>query len=167
MTTPTAVQQQQITQILQAEVECVNDLLLSLESEYDALAEQHADALEEVVRDKQIKIQRLEAVTRQREQLLNSFDDTVAVEKQSQSEHQVIQNNKQLADLWEKLVVIAEKCREKNRVNGSIVETASRQSRHALDILRGITPNSSSNSETYDNSGRTTSFTNKHTLVHV
>lgn len=170
MVTSVNNQQQEITQILQTEVECVRLLLKSLELEYEALAEHHSATLEEVVRDKQLKIQQLEVVSRQRENLLASFDNTNAnidAGNNQQNRHYQFNDNKQLTELWDELVNLAEACREKNRVNGSIVDTVSRQSRHALDILRGISPDASADSELYDNAGQTKSFANKRSLVHV
>ena len=172
MVTSANDQQQEIKQILQTEVECVHLLLKSLELEYEALAEHHSATLEEAVRDKQEKILQLEVVSKQREKLLASFDnanadgDAGAGENQ-QNKHYQFKDNNQLTELWNQLVNLAEECREKNRVNGSIVETVSRQSRHALDILRGIAPDASADSELYDNAGQTKSFANKRSLVHV
>ena len=159
-------QQQEIKQILQTEVECVHLLLKSLEQEYDALAQHNSAALEEAVRDKQEKIQQLEVVSRQREKLLASFDG-VNVDEKKQNTHYQFNDNEQLTALWSELVNLAEECCEKNRVNGSIVEIVSRQSRHALDILRGIAPDAPATSELYDNAGQTKSFANKRSLVHV
>jgi flagella synthesis protein FlgN len=159
-------QQQEVKQILQAEVECVHLLLKSLEMEYEALAEHNSVALEEVVRDKQEKIQQLEVVSGQREKLLASFDGVNTDESQQNRRYQ-FNDDEQLAVLWNELVNVAEQCCEKNRVNGSIVELVSRQSRHALDILRGIAPDASAASELYDNAGQTKSFANKRSLVHV
>ena len=160
-------QQQEIKQILQTEVECVRLLLKSLELEYEALAEHHSAALEEAVQDKHGKIQQLEVVSRQREKLLAPFDSIntdLGAEENAQNKRYQFNDNKQLTALWNELVNLAEECREKNRVNGSIVELVSRQSRHALDILRGIAPAAS---ELYDNAGKTKSFANKRSLVHV
>jgi len=167
MVTSVNNQQQEIKQILQTEVECVHLLLKSLELEYEALAEHHSAALEEVVRDKQEKIQQLEVVSRQREKLMASFDNANTNVDAGENKHYQFHDNKQLAELWDELVNVAEECREKNRVNGSIVELVSRQSRHALDILRGIAPDTSAASEIYDNAGHTKSFANKRSLVHV
>ena len=170
MVTSANNQHQEVKQILQTEVECVHLLLKSLELEYDALAQHNSAALEEVVRDKQEKIQKLEVVSRQREKLLASFDgvntDVNADENQQNKRYQ-FNDDEQLAVLWSELVNLAEECCEKNRVNGSIVELVSRQSRHALDILRGIAPDALAVSELYDNAGQTKSFANKRSLVHV
>ena len=170
MVTSADNQQQEIKQILQTEVECVRLLLKSLELEYEALAEHHSATLEEVVRDKHKRIQQLEVVSRRREKLLASFDSAngdAEAEQSRQNKHYQFNDNRQLTELWSELVNVAEQCREKNRLNGSIVEQVSRQSRHALDILRGITPDASAVSELYDNAGQTKSFTNKRSLVHI
>ncbi len=155
--------QQEIKEILQTEVECVQILLKTLEQEYEALAERHSTILEEVVRDKQEKVHKLEVVSRRREQLMASFDSA----NKDGSQRDQFSDDEQLKKLWNELVSAAEACREKNRVNGSIVELVSRQSRHALDILHGISPDTSSVSELYDNVGKTKSFANKRSLVHV
>jgi flagella synthesis protein FlgN len=161
------IQLQEIKQIFQKEIECAHLLLQSLDREYEALAKHHADTLSDAVTDKQEKIQQLELISRQREKLLASFD-AVNIEKNSnQNKHYQFNGNKQLQDLWNVLVDVAEKCRDKNRINGSIVEVVSKQSRHALDILQGILPDTSSISEVYDQAGQTTKSTNKRSLVQV
>ena len=172
MVTSANNQQQEIKQILQTEVECVHLLLKALELEYEALAEHHSTMLDEVVRDKQEKIQQLEVVSRRREKLLASFDAVnvdanAEADESRQNRRYQFNDDRQLTELWSELVNVAEACREKNRVNGSIVELVSRQSRHALDILRGITPDASAVSELYDGAGQTKSFANKRSLVHV
>lgn len=160
-------QQAEIKQIFQKEIEAARMLLQSLDMEYEALAKHHADALEEVVRDKQERINQLELISRQREKLLVSFNGvSMKTGEQENSQYQFT-GNKELADLWNELVDIAEQCRDKNRVNGSIVELVSKQSRHALDILHGILPDTSSISELYDNTGLATKSANKRSLVQV
>ena len=159
--------QQQIKQVFQREIECAQMLLQSLDLEYGALAEHHPDTLEEVVRDKQERIQQLELISRQREELLSTFTG-VSISKTDEKNHNYNFNaDEQLTGLWNELVSVAEKCRDKNRINGSIVELVSKQSRHALDILHGILPDSSSISELYDNAGRTTTSSNKRSLIQV
>ena len=157
--------QQQIKQVFQREIECAQMLLQSLDLEYEALAEHHAARLEDVVHDKQERIRQLELVSQQREQLLSSIDG-INVISDGNNKYQ-FNADAQLTGLWNELVDIAEKCRDKNRINGSIVEVVSKQSRHALDILQGILPGTSSSSELYDNAGHTTKSSNKRSLVQV
>ena len=167
MTTLEDSKQQQVRQLFQKEIECAQLLLQSLESEYSALAEHHTTALEEVVVIKQERISQLESISRQRESLLAPYKDVSITSENGQNQIYQFDNDEQLAGLWNELVDVAEKCREKNRINGSIVELVSKQSRHALDILHGILPESSSDSELYDNAGQTTKSANKRSLVQV
>lgn len=167
MTTIENNQQQLIKRLFQKEIECAQQLLQSLEHEYDALAEHHADALQQVVLEKQERIQQLEVISKQREKLLASFNGVVKIEDEAQSHNYHFDTDVQLTALWDQLVDIAEKCRDKNRINGSIVELVSKQSRHALDILHGILPESSSISELYNNAGQTTKSSDKRTIAQV
>jgi len=160
-------QQQEIEQVFEREIECARMLLQSLDLEYAALAEPHADVLEGVVRVKQERIQQLELISRQREELLASFTGVTVHNDSRQRKQYQFNDNKQLTYLWSELVDIAEKCRDKNRVNGSIVELVSKQSRHVLDILHGIITDKSSISELYDNAGQTMKSVNKRSIVHV
>ena len=160
-------QQQTVKQVLQSEVDCAHLLLQSLNQEYEALAEHHTETLEDVVRNKQEKIKQLESATRQRERMLALAEGVTVCDEHEKNKHYKFNGNKQLIDLWNELVDVAEKCRHKNRVNGSIVEVISRQSRHALDILQGIVPDSTSKSEVYDQSGKKRAFANKRSLLHV
>ncbi|HHJ36349.1 MAG TPA: flagellar protein FlgN [Gammaproteobacteria bacterium] len=160
-------QQQTARQILQSEIDCAHSLLQSLDQEYEALAEHRAETLEEIVRNKQEKIRQLEHTSRQRERLLATVENITVCEQHENNKHYQFNGNKQLNDLWDELVDIAERCRHKNRVNGSIVDLISRQSRHALDILQGIVPGGGTDSEVYDQSGRTQALSSKRSLVHV
>lgn len=159
--------QQQIKQVFQQEIECAQKLLQSLDLEYEALAEHHVATLEDVVHVKQERILQLELVSRQREKLLTAFDGVSITSDSENNQKYQFNADEQLTGLWNQLVDIAEKCRDKNRINGSIVEVISKQSRHALDILHGILPESSSTSELYDNAGQTTKSANKRSLVQV
>ena len=155
--------QQELVQLLQREVNHVQNLLHALEQEYNALADQHTQELEQVVGKKQQIINELEHIGKQREALLASMNTTT----EEQLSHAAAQSpgSSELAALWHELVVLAEKCQEKNRINGSIVELVSRQSRHALDILQGISPGLSSGAELYDQSGYKTISAEPHSLT--
>ena len=155
-----------LKQAFQNEIECAQKLLQSLDLEYEALTEQHAATLEDVVREKQEKIQQLESFSIHREKLLATFKD-ISIDENDKSKNYQFGADEQLAGLWSKLIEVAEACREKNRINGSIVESISKQSRHALDILHGILPGSSSMSELYNHTGQTITSADKRSLVQV
>jgi len=160
-------QRQAIERMFLQEIECATLLLQSLDLEYDALAEHHVETLEVVVGEKQQRVIQLETISRQRESLLESCDFVSTKMTKEKNKNYHFSDNKQLAELWKKLVIVAEKCQQKNRVNGSIVELVSKQSRHALDILHGILPDVTPVSELYDNTGQSIKSSNKRSLIQV
>lgn len=155
-----------VRSVLESEVECVRELLRSLDAEYDALAEKQTTELEEIVRKKQETILQLESISRQREELFASIEG-LSVDGNDGKKHYQFNGNKQLITLWNELVDVAELCRNKNRINGGIVDLVTRQSRQALDLLHGIAPDTASTSSIYDHSGQTRHYPNKRTLIHV
>lgn len=157
------IKQQELVLLLQREVNYVQNLMHSLEQEYAALAEQHTTTLEEVVGKKQETIRELEHIGKQREALLAAMN--TSTEEQLNNAANTSTSSKQLSALWNELVLLAEKCQEMNRINGSIVELVSRQSRHAIDILHGISPNISTRPELYDQSGYKTISAETHSLT--
>ena len=158
--------QHELELLLQREINQLQQLMHELEEEYAALAEQHTATLEDIVRKKQETIRELERVGQQRETLLASMNTTTE-EQLKLSVHQsgTPRPNNQLSGLWNELVLLAEKCQEMNRINGSIVELVSRQSRHALEILHGISPKLSAKPELYDQSGYKTISAETHSLT--
>ena len=160
---PQADKQQELVMLLQREVNQVQNLMHSLEQEYAALAEQHTDNLEEVVTRKHETIRELEIIGQQRENLLAAMGSTTTEQLKLAAVRPAA--NRQLSQLWNDLVLLAEKCQEMNRINGSIVELVSRQSRHALEILHGISPDAASKPELYDRSGYKTIPAKSHSLT--
>lgn len=158
--------QLEIQQLIQQEIECANMLLQSLELEYKYLKERQVDALEKVVREKHERILQLEQTSRQREKLINHLN-TVAGNTVHPGQPYTINGDEQFRVLWNELVDIAEKCRDRNRVNGRVVELASKQARNTMDILHGLLPGSQSVSELYDHSGKATKSVDKRSLVQI
>ena len=164
--------QQLLMQLLEREVNCTSMLLQSLDEEYAVLSQKKsgipkADAIEAIIRVKQERIQQLELISAQREREFSSFAGVEVNNSGAGTQLYQFNGNQALSSLWKKLVNLAEKCRDKNRVNGGIVELASRQSRQALDILQGIMPETTVSSELYDNMGQSTKFSNRRILKHV
>jgi len=158
--------QQQLVLLLQREINQVQHLMHELEQEYAALAEQHTASLEDIVRKKQETIRELERIGQQRDTLLASMNTTTEEQlKLALHGSSTPSADKQLSVLWNELVLLAEKCQEMNRINGSIVELVSRQSRHALEILHGISPKLTARPELYDQSGYKTISAETHSLT--
>lgn len=155
--------QQQIADSLQNEIDAISRLLEYLEQEHTALANSDPDVLNRVVNEKHEAIHRLESISKHREQcMLQQFGYSVGLDADNPFEQ-----NQTLASLWSKLVTLAQQCRDKNRINGAIVEGLSRQSRQALDILHGLLPSNSANTGTYDHTGHTFNSSEKRSLTHV
>lgn len=162
----TGAKQQELVLLLQREVNQVQQLMHELEEEYAALAQQHTATLEDIVRKKQETIRELERIGQQRETLLASMNTTTEEQlKLAMRQSSAPSANKQLSALWNELLLLAEKCQEMNRINGSIVELVSRQSRHALEILHGISPKLTARPELYDQSGYKTISAETHSLT--
>jgi len=153
-------QQKALMQLMQTEIEHIHNLMRKLDQENAVLAEHHPAVLEEVVLGKQEIIQKLELIGQQRESLLTAMGASTADIK-SGTISDLFKGNKQLSALWDELVLLAEKCQKKNRINGNIIDLVSRQSKHALDILRGISPGA----ELYDYSGQARQCIETHSLT--
>ena len=155
--------EQQLSETLKREIGAITRLLQSLDREYAALADQHTATLELVVRDKQNEIRLLEQISQQREQLMQRLN----IHPDDGNSSQLFGDNGYLSSLWRQLVSLAEQCRHKNRINGSIVETVSRQSQQALQILQGMAPEYAAATGLYDQSGHATRAAVKRSLTQV
>ena len=162
----TSGNQQQLVLLLQREINQVQQLMHELEEEYAALAEQHTATLEDIVQKKQQTIRELERIGKQREALLASMNTTTEQQLKLAKNNSTNPNAAgQTSVLWNELVLLADKCQEMNRINGSIVDLVSRQSRHALEILHGISPLQTARPELYDQSGYKTISAETHSLT--
>ncbi len=165
-------QQQQLTQVLQHEINCAEQMLLALQAETTALSEHTPEALELVIQAKLEKMQQLEQASNQREHLLTTITSlstkprnikSRSTEPSSLKPDDVFGQDQSLQLLWKTLMLLAEQCQQLNFVNGSIVERGYQQSRYALDILQGRTAfdNTDKNavingSDGYNHNGQTT-----------
>ncbi len=167
------LQQQQITQALQHEIRCAEQMLQALQTETTALGEHTPAPLEAVLQTKLDKMQQLELASRQRESLLK------ALLKPNQSATTlnyaaVFEHNGTLQPLWQSLMQLAQRCQQLNYINGSLVERGHQQSRHAMNILQGATNytdadiNTTINhSDGYNHTGQTTWSNSSHSLAQV
>lgn len=141
--------QQDLSAILHSEIDCSNVLMQFLTQEATALAEHNVAALQLVIQDKQNIILQLERLGQQREAILAASDADLLGE------------SPELSNLWQKLLTVAGQCQQKNRINGSVIELGYRQSKQALDILKG----GATQSELYNNSGQTTQSSRTSTIA--
>lgn len=155
---------QQLIKILQQEVSVLKRLTLSLELEQAAIVEDDIVTLGNVVQTKLSEVNELERLGQYREQLvkplLNQAGDT-------DEKDVIFRNDPQLSPLWDEFIDLADQCQQKNRINGSVIETVSRHSRHALAVLHGVSPFDAMVCGTYDNSGHSGIDIKKRTISHV
>lgn len=142
-------QKKQLLIVLQDEIKITQNLFESLELEADALIASDMPALEKITAEKSALLHQLESIGQQRESLRAVINENLLFE------------NEPFASLWQALLSLAEKCQEKNLINGSIIKVGFKQSQQALDILRGT----SSKPELYDHSGQTTQSANSNSLA--
>ncbi len=167
----THTQQQQIRQILEHEISRAEQLLLALQTETTALGEHTPEPLEVALQTKLEKMQQLEQATNQREQLLNTIVNSNR--KSAVLDYgRLFEHNEDLQQRWQSLMALAKRCQQLNHVNGTLVERGYQQSRHALEILHGLTPfghtdNSINSSDGYDHAGQTTYSNRTHSLAQV
>lgn len=153
-----------IAELLRQEIACARELVHSLDQEYAALVQRDVTLLDTIVPEKRKAVAALESLGRRRETLLAGQDPpakTAGTPSNNGEDGNPFNGEAHLTGLWNELRSLAQQCRDKNRINGSIVEVGYRQSRQALDILHGVT----ASSELYDRTGRTTQAARKNPLV--
>ena len=155
---------QQLPEILQSEIDAIRRLLHSLDLESAALSEDDPDALEEIVHAKQEEIRVLEMIGKQREHIMLQRHGGSG---RLHDDENPFEGDQKLSALWEQLTFLAAKCRDKNRTNGAIVESLSRHSRQALDILQGLPHAAVSGANLYDQTGHTSGSATKRSLTQV
>ncbi len=163
-------QQQQLTHLLQHEIDCAEQMLLTLQAETTALGQHTPEALESVIQTKLEKMQQLEQVSKQREHLLTTI---TPLDNGSTplNPDDLFRQDSSLQPLWKALILLAKQCQQLNYVNGSIVERGYQQSRYALDILQGKTAfgdvDKNAGTDGYNHNGRTTYSNRSRTIAQV
>jgi len=135
--------------LLAGEINYTGALLETLNREIEILVARDVSALESFTAEKVELINQLKSIAEQRETLLAELDG------------EPLETDDQAAALWQDLLSLAAHCREKNHINGSIIEMGYRQSQQALDILQGA----SRKPELYDHAGQTTRSGKSSTLA--
>ncbi|NNE63326.1 MAG: flagellar protein FlgN [Gammaproteobacteria bacterium] len=135
--------------LVEGEIDYSRKLLETLNRETEILVARDTFALESITALKVELITRLKSAAEQRETLLTELHG------------EPLKTDDRAAVLWQDLMSLAAKCREKNHINGSIIEIGYRQSQQALDILQGT----ARKPELYDHAGHTTRSGKSNTLA--
>jgi flagella synthesis protein FlgN len=132
---------QQLSAILQAELNHGAKLALILKQERDALSAAELNQIQYLTKEKQPHVVQLEQLGRQREQLLKAAGFPAG---KSGLEAFIANHDEQEAlpvqQLLEKLREVAKICRDNNQINGGIVNVNRQHLARALTILRGRDP---------------------------
>lgn len=115
-------------------------LMTLLDQENQALKDRNIEILTQVTQFKQEKLMGLEALAKQRQQLLRSFKPQGATDKQTldfmiQKAPANIKN--EFASRWYALAESLQACQEKNEVNGRLIYRSRRVVEKLLSGLRG------------------------------
>lgn len=132
---------QQLSAILQAELNHSSKLALILTQERDALSAADLNQIQYLTQQKQPHVVQLEQLARQREQLLKAAGFPAG---KSGLEAFIANHSEQEASpvlqQLQKLREVAKVCRDTNQINGGIVNVNRQHLVRALTILRGRDP---------------------------
>ena len=156
MTTP---EEQQLTLLLNNELTCLQNLLDTLNQEFEALTNSDIEALEQITLQKNTALAKQAEATISRQNFAATLMNTnVTDENTEQGLQQLIANYENQVDLSKtinKLQLLAEQCQTTNRSNGRLILQKQKHTRNALDILR----QADSNPSTYSGQGDTVTRT--------
>jgi len=136
---------QQLSSILQSELNLSSQLSQLLQQEREALKNAELNQITLLNQQKQPHVVQLEQLGRQREQLLKAagfpggkagLEAFIANHPEADAQH--------LNSLLAKLRMVAKSCRDNNQINGGIVNVNRQYLVKAISILRGRDPETSS-----------------------
>ncbi len=142
---------QQLHDLLHAEYDCAGKLQTLLAEEATALTKRDADALEQLVLDKNALLQQLETLQHSKQAVLSraGYGHTAA---DIETCLDWCDERGQLQRGWQLLLERLAHCQHANRINGATLESSRRYAQQALSLLRGAAipvslydPNGSSN----------------------
>ena len=145
-------QQQQLSQLLSAELKESNQLLDILIEEHQALSTSDPDLISSCSSNKLSALQRIEQHHTQRAHFLNSIGLSSSNEEMDEFIKRLPKKNALVAQ-WQELQDVAKKLHHQNEVNGGVIALTQRHITLALDILSG----KANITSTYGRSGQTNS----------
>lgn len=133
--------QEQLTRILTAQVQLSGDLLALLQQEYEILCTAKLDNLENLVEQKKPIMVDLENLGCAWELLLKNRNVELSMEGISQFLNKFDhEHNTELLSAWTTLLEKTRLCKEKNTVNGTVINIRNQATQQVLALLRGQKP---------------------------
>lgn len=146
-------EEQQFTALLSSELTCLQNLLDTLNQEYEALASADIDALENATQQKNNDLVKQTEATIARQNFVTTIAGESSEEIRLQQLITKYQGHDNLSTTLNQLHSLAEQCQTMNRTNGRLISQKQKQTRNALDILR----QADSKPSTYSDQGGTVS----------
>ncbi|NOZ38514.1 MAG: flagellar protein FlgN [Gammaproteobacteria bacterium] len=137
-------------------------LAATLESEYNALADNDLDTIIQAANDKNRLFEFLEDLEKERHALLLAagldFDSNGIM---AYLQRGTSQTKNETAATWQQIEILTHRCRKQNQINGIMLEKNRRRTEKALAILKGQTPQIA----TYTANGETCHSQQSHSLA--
>jgi flagellar biosynthesis/type III secretory pathway chaperone len=125
-----------MSKLLEQELEASKQLKQLLTAEQQAITGRDIPAFEEILKKKQLLLERIVQHEQERLNLLESAGTGHVAESMDEYLKECHDDGR-LPDLWQRLLSMAASCRDQNRQNHQLVELCSEHTRKALCILRG------------------------------
>jgi flagella synthesis protein FlgN len=122
---------------LEAELHAFQEFIRTLQTEQDALVQGNVDPLLELSRIKSEKVVLLSQLARNRTHFLSAqgySQEQGGMTKWLQQKRDG--GSPQVAELWHRLLALAEKAQQLNKINGSMIDTRLRNNQQALAVLQ-------------------------------
>lgn len=150
----------QLASLMSTQLEMSQQLEDALDRERTAIGAHDSGALEAVVEEKNRLLHRLNKLDGEREALLlqSGYADGAEGLQAYLASHD---QDGELNALWETLTQHARRCRDKNRINGGLVDVSLNAVRQALQLLRGETEGTA----VYDPRGQAIGTANQRSLA--
>lgn len=150
----------QLASLMQTQLEMSQQLEDALDRERTAIGAHDSGALETIVEEKNRLLSRLHKLDGEREALLLQAGYADGAEG-LQAYLIAHDQDGELNSLWQTLTRHARRCRDKNRVNGGLVDVSLNAVRQALQLLRGETGDAA----VYDPRGQAVGGANQRSLA--
>lgn len=147
---------------LEDELKYADGLLELLSAERNALAKNNGKEIENIAQQKRKLAEQLELSAGRRTSHLKETSGMATADiRDYLVDCASTENGQELNILWQRLSDSLNKCREQNRLNGSILESSQRTIKQAIALLQG----QGQEGELYGRAGKTLSTTSGHSFT--
>ncbi len=146
--------QARLESLLQQESAALENLHIAMLKEHHALKERNAESVSKLSEEKNILLNKLETLDKERSLYLQSV---------SHAEKSSSNVNNQINQLSNEIKTCLNKCKKQNNINGGIIEVSTLFNEKMLDVICGNT----SKETTYASTGKSNTNKKQHSLGRV